>query len=211
MTKLRTSFVAACLAVLLLLPWAAAQTELTIAHTMTGGAHRAAFDRIVDAFEALHPDIAIDQVVQDDDLYEDAGLITMLQSDDPPDIFYQWGGELVTRDARQGFAADLSEAAAAGGFADWFVDASWSERAGTMVDGSIYMLPNSLDVTTAIWYNTEIFGRPFTPASAPRRRHPSRPTKPALPRPAPCRAHPRRRTVARTRPRPGPVPRTPRP
>ncbi|MDZ7801853.1 MAG: extracellular solute-binding protein [Trueperaceae bacterium] len=148
---------AALLLLALLLTSAAAQTELTIAHAMTGGADRAAFDAIVEAFEAVHPDITVDQVVQDDDLYEDAGLITMLQSNDPPDIFFQWGGALVQRDAEQGFAADLTEALDAGGFGDWFVDAAWSPAAGTMVDGGVYMIPNSLDVTTAIWYNVDLF------------------------------------------------------
>lgn len=143
--------------VALLLPFGIAQTELTIAHAMTGGADRAAFDAIVAAFEEVHPDIAVTQVVQDDDLYEDAGLITMLQSDDPPDIFFQWGGALVQRDAEQGFAADLTDALEAGGFGDWFVDAAWSAEAGTVVDGRVYMLPNSLDVTTALWYNVDLF------------------------------------------------------
>lgn len=147
----------AILSAFLLLPLAFAQVELTIAHAMTGGAHRAAFDRIVAAFEELHPDVTIEQAVQDDDLYEDAGLITMLQSNDPPDIFFQWGGELVARDARQGFAADLTDALEDGGFRDWLVNAAWSEQAGAVVDGRIYMIPNTLDVTTAIWYNTEIF------------------------------------------------------
>jgi len=141
----------------LLLPFGLAQTELTIAHAMTGGADRDAFDQIVAAFEEVHPDITVDQVVQDDDLYEDAGLITMLQSNDPPDIFFQWGGALVQRDAEQGFAADLTDALEAGGFGDWFVDAAWSPAAGTVVDGRVYMIPNSLDVTTALWYNLDLF------------------------------------------------------
>lgn len=142
---------------ILLLSAGFAQTELTIAHAMTGGADRTAFDRIVASFEAANPDIIVTQVVQDDDLYEDAGLITMLQSNDPPDVFFQWGGALVQRDAEQGFAADLTDALAEGGFGDSFVDAAWSPAAGTTVDGRIYMIPNSLDVTTALWYNLDLF------------------------------------------------------
>ena len=141
----------------LLLSIALAQTELTIAHAMTGGADRTAFDAIVASFEEANPDITVTQVVQDDDLYEDAGLITMLQSNDPPDIFFQWGGALVQRDAEQGFAADLTDALEEGGFGDRFVGAAFSPAAGTTVDGRIYLVPNSLDVTTALWYNTAIF------------------------------------------------------
>ena len=135
----------------------AQEVELTIAHAMTGGADRAAFDQIVADFEAANPDITINQVVQDDDLYEDAGLITMLKSDDPPDIFFQWGGALVARDAEEGFAADLTDALNENGWGDSFVDAAWSAPAGTMHEGRIYMIPNSLDVTTVLWYNTDLF------------------------------------------------------
>lgn len=135
----------------------AQQIELTIAHAMTGGADRAAFDQIVADFEAENPSIKINQVVQDDDLYEDAGLITMLKSDDPPDIFFQWGGALVARDAAEGFAADLTDALNTSGWIDSFVEAAWSAPAGTMHNGRIYMIPNSLDVTTVLWYNTDIF------------------------------------------------------
>ena len=141
----------------LLLSAALAQTELTIAHAMTGGADRTAFDAIVASFEEANPDVTVTQVVQDDDLYEDAGLITMLQSNDPPDIFFQWGGALVQRDAEQGFAADLTDALDQSGLRGMFVDAAWSPAAGTTVDDRIYMVPNSLDVTTALWYNSDIF------------------------------------------------------
>src|SRR5690606_39872334 len=56
------------------------------------------------------PIFTVRQIVQDDDLYQDAGLITLLQSNDPPDIYFQWGGALVARDAAAGYSADLSEA-----------------------------------------------------------------------------------------------------
>lgn len=145
------------LALALVLTTAVAQTELTIAHAMTGGADRTVFDAIVASFEEANPGITVTQIVQDDDLYEDAGLITMLQSNDPPDVFFQWGGALVQRDAEQGFAADLTDALAEDGFGDTFVDAAWSPAAGTTVDGRIYMIPNSLDVTTALWYSLDVF------------------------------------------------------
>jgi len=141
----------------LLLVSAAAQVELTVAHTMTGGTHRVAFDQIVDAFHEAHPDIRINQLVQPGEVYEDTGLISLLQSNNRPDIWFQWGGDLVRRDAELGFAADLSEALAQDGWQDTFLDASWAESSGTMVNGGIYMIPYAFDVTTVIWYNTDIF------------------------------------------------------
>ena len=133
------------------------QTELTIAHAMTGGTDREAFDAIVTAFEEQNPDITVRQIVQDDDLDQDAGLITLLQSNDPPDIYFQWGGALVARDAAAGYAADLSEALAQDGWGESFVDAAWSAPAGTTYESGIYLIPNTLDVTTALWYNVDLF------------------------------------------------------
>lgn len=154
-----TATLAAAVAVALVGGTAAAQqpVEVTITHTMTGGAHRAAFDRIVEAFHEAHPDIRIVQQPQDMEIYQDTGLIARLQSGNPPDIWFQWGGDLVRRDAELGFAADLTDALAADGWRDTFLDASWSESSGTMVGDRIHMIPYAFDVTTVLWYNTEIF------------------------------------------------------
>ncbi len=141
----------------MLLSLVAAQVELTIAHGMTGGADKDAFDKIVADFEATNPNIKITQIVQDDDLYEDTGLITLLKSNDPPDIFFEFGGERVASNAANGFAADLTEALAQDGWKDTFIDAAWSAPAGTMLDGKIYMIPLGLDVTTVIWYDKATF------------------------------------------------------
>ena len=148
-----------CLTLLLSLPslGLAQQTTLTIAHPLTGGASRAAFDEIVADFEAAHPDIKVEQISQDSSIYEDAGLITMLKSGDPPDIYFQWGGALVARDANEGFAADLTDALGQKGWADTFGEAAWSAPAGTVVGGRTYMIPVTLDLTTVLWYNTDMF------------------------------------------------------
>jgi raffinose/stachyose/melibiose transport system substrate-binding protein len=135
----------------------AQQIELTIAHGMTGGADRTAFDKIVADFEAANPTIKITQIVQDDDLYEDTGLITLLKSNDPPDIFFEFGGERVASNAENGFAADLTDALNEGGWKDTFIDAAWSAPAGTLYNGRIYMIPLGLDVTTVIWYDKTTF------------------------------------------------------
>ena len=135
----------------------AQEIELTIAHGMTGGADRTAFDQIVAAFEAENPNIKVTQIAQDDDLYEDTGLITLLQSNDPPDIFFEFGGERVASNAANGFAADLTEALTEENWQDSFIEAAWSAPAGTMVDGRVYMIPTNLDVTTVIWYDKATF------------------------------------------------------
>jgi raffinose/stachyose/melibiose transport system substrate-binding protein len=135
----------------------AQQVELLFAHNTTGGAAKEVLDKIIADFEAANPDIKIKQIVQDDDLYEDAGLITLLKSDSPPDIFFQFGGERVASDAREGFAADLTDALNTDAWKETFIEAAWSAPAGTVYQGRIYMIPLGLDVTTVVWYNKDIF------------------------------------------------------
>ena len=135
----------------------AQQKELRITHATTGGAEKEVMDTIVAAFEAANPDVKIKQIPFDDDIYSNTALITQLQGQDVPDIYFQWAGFPVKRDVGAGYAMDLTEALAKDGWGDTFVPAIWTQGAGTMVDGKPYMIPISLDVTNTIWYNKEIF------------------------------------------------------
>src|SRR5687768_4992062 len=113
----------------------AQQTELRITHATTGGAEKEVLDAIVAAFEAANPDIKVKQIAFDDDVYSNTGLITQLQGQDVPDIYFQWAGFPVKRDVGAGYALDLTQALASDGWGDTFVPAIWTEGAGTMVDG----------------------------------------------------------------------------
>lgn len=135
---------------------AAAQTELRFTHSMTAGSNADAMDAIVAAFEEAHPEITVRQITFDDDVYSDTGLITQLQSNEVPDIYFQWAGFPLARDVEAGYAMDLTDAMA-DGWADTFIDSAFTDGAGTTVDSRIHMVPLSLDVTNTIWYNSAIF------------------------------------------------------
>lgn len=135
---------------------ALAQTELRFTHAMTGGSNAAAMNQIIAAFEEANPDITIRQIVFDDDIYSATGLITQLQSNEVPDIYFQWAGFPLNRDVAAGFAMDLTDAMA-GGWGDSFIESAFTPGAGTTVDGRIHMVPLSIDVTNTIWYSIEIF------------------------------------------------------
>lgn len=141
----------------LLTSTALAQTELRITHATTGGAEKEVLDKIVASFEAANPDIVVKQIPFDDDIYSNTGLITQLQGQDVPDIYFQWAGFPVRRDAEAGYAMDLTEALASDGWSETFVPSIWTAGSGTMVDGKPYLIPTSLDVTNTIWYNETIF------------------------------------------------------
>jgi raffinose/stachyose/melibiose transport system substrate-binding protein len=135
---------------------AVAQTEVRFTHAMTAGSNAAAMNEIIAAFEEANPDITIRQIVFDDDIYSATGLITQLQSNEVPDIYFQWAGFPLNRDVEAGFAMDLTEAMA-GGWGDSFIESAFTPGAGTTVDGRIHMVPLSIDVTNTIWYSVEIF------------------------------------------------------
>ncbi len=135
---------------------ALADVEIRITHPMSSGAGKEAFDTIVAAFEAANPGVTVKQIVFDDDIYSDTGLITQLQSNEVPDIYFQWAGYPVQRDVEAGYAYDLS-AAMSDGWKDTFIESAFSPGSGTAFDGKIYMVPISLDVTNTIWYNKTIF------------------------------------------------------
>jgi raffinose/stachyose/melibiose transport system substrate-binding protein len=148
---------AAALLTALLTTTAMAQTELRITHATTGGSEKQVLDRIIADFEAANPDIKVVQIPYDDDIYSDTGLITQLQGTVVPDIYFQWAGFPVQRDAQAGYAMDLTEALATDGWKDTFLPSVWTEGAGTLYQGRPYMIPTSLDVTNTIWYNQAIF------------------------------------------------------
>src|SRR5215510_4553569 len=120
----------AALALLLSSPAMAQQTELRITHATTGGTEKEVLDKIIADFEAANPDVKVKQIPFDDDIYSDTGLITQLQGQDVPDIYFQWAGFPVARDAQAGYAMDLTDAMKSDGWGDSFVPSVWSPGAG---------------------------------------------------------------------------------
>lgn len=131
--------------------------EVRITHSITGGAQKEALDSIIADFEKANPQIKIKQIVYDDDLYSDTGLITQLKSSSPPEIYFQWAGAPIQRDAREGFAMDLTSAMGEAGWKDSFIPSAFSVQMGAVNDGKPYLVPITLDVTNVIWYNKQIF------------------------------------------------------
>ena len=148
----KTKFMAALAAVLMMSTTAWAETELRITHAFS--ADKATFDAIVAEFEKANPDIKIKQIVFDDDQYSDTGLITQLKSDDVPDIYFQWAGFAVKRDAEAGYAFDLTDALATDSWKQSFSAAAFADGSGTTYGGRTYLIPISFDITNTIWYRS---------------------------------------------------------
>lgn len=140
--------------------------EIRITHSITGGSQKDVLDGIVAAFEAANPEIKVKQVVFDDDQYSDTGLITQLKSSTPPDIYFQWAGFPMQRDAREGFARDITAEMNEGGWKDTFLPAVWSPSMGMLYEGKAYLVPMTLDITNVIWFNKKIFAEAGVQAPA---------------------------------------------
>lgn len=140
--------------------------EIRITHSITGGSQKEVLDGIIADFEKANPEIKVKQVVFDDDQYSDTGLITQLKSSTPPDIYFQWAGFPIQRDAKEGFAKDITAEMNEGGWKDTFLPSVWSPSMGTLYEGKAYLVPMTLDVTNVIWFNKKIFAEDGVKAPA---------------------------------------------
>ena len=131
------------------------KTKLLVADAATGEASRAAWARAIALFNEKHPDVDIERRIYKDDDYTAYALPTMMRSDHPPDIYFEWAGYAVRRDAREGVAADLTDVLT-GPWAAGFDPRSFG---GTTSDGRRLMIPDSIDLSNAIWYRKSILAR----------------------------------------------------
>ena len=77
---------------------ALAETELRITPRHVRRRGKEAFDQSVASFETANPGVTVNQIVFDADIYSDTGLINQVQSNEVPDLNFQWAGTTVDAD-----------------------------------------------------------------------------------------------------------------
>lgn len=112
----------------------------------------AVFENDIARFEAEHPGVTVQWDSSSGDDYQFTGLPALLQSDTPPDIYFEWGGARVKNHYLDGEAMDISDLAA-----EFKADYSSSSWGGFEFDGAVYGLPLKQDITIQMWYNKTIF------------------------------------------------------
>ncbi len=127
---------------------------IVLAHASTMGNLRGLMDEFEARFEASHPGVDVRQVVMDDDDYQKFGLLNLFTGSTSPDVYFQWGGFLVERDARAGFARDLTPLLERDGLRSRFRPERWF---GSSFDGGEYFLPHTVEVSVVLFYNRRIF------------------------------------------------------
>lgn len=128
------------------------ETVLRVASAIQGPEEVEIYDAVVAAFEAENPGVTVEWDRSTGDDYQFTGLPSLLESDTPPDIYFEWGGDRVASRAADGYAMDLSDLAEE--LRPQINSSAWS---GTMVDGDVYMIPDNQDITIMLWYNQNQF------------------------------------------------------
>jgi len=103
-------------------------------------------------FEAEHPGVTVEWDSSSGDDYQFAAQPALLQSDTPPDILFEWGGNRLRNHYLDGNAMEISDLAAE--FRDDFSSSAW---AGFEFDGGVYGLPLAQDITIQMWYDAAVF------------------------------------------------------
>jgi raffinose/stachyose/melibiose transport system substrate-binding protein len=127
---------------------------LRVAMGSPGEAQIAVWEAAGAAFEEANPGITVEFNFQDDDLYQTIGLPNLLDSGEPPDVYFEWAGARLEQRFEQGFALDLTSAVADGELGELFDASAFNSMT---VDEQIVMVPGNADVTNVIWYNVDIF------------------------------------------------------
>lgn len=120
-------------------------------HNATQDTLKDYFQGAADRFTAANPDVTFQiEPVQNETIQ--TKIRVGLQSNDPPDLFQQWGGGDLATQVESGKIADITDATADVVGSMGPIAGPWS------VDGKQYGLPYSVGVT-GIWYRTDLFAQ----------------------------------------------------
>ncbi len=125
---------------------------IRIGSATIGPANMAIFEDNIAQFEAENPGVTVQWDSSAGDDYQFAGLPSLLASDTPPDLFFEWGGNRVRNHVLDGVAMDISDLAEE--FRPVLSSSAW---AGFEYDGGVYGLPLNQDLTIQMWYDGNLF------------------------------------------------------
>ncbi len=125
------------------------KVTLTWWHNATEEPLRGYFQQVADAYTAQNPNVRFKiEAIQNETIQ--TKIPVGLQSNNPPDIFQQWGGGELAQQVESGKVKDISNAVKA------TADSIGGAAAGWQVNGKQYGLPYSVGVV-GFWYRTDLF------------------------------------------------------
>ena len=129
----------------------AGKTVLTWWHNATQDTLKNYFQDAANRYTAAHPDVTFQiEPVQNETIQ--TKIRVALQSNDPPDLFQQWGGGDLATQVESGKVADIT------GSTQDIVSELGPTANPWQVDGKQYGLPYSVGVV-GFWYRTDLFAQ----------------------------------------------------
>lgn len=123
-------------------------------HLETNPARLAVMQDIAKAYEAAHAGTHVELQFLENEAFK-AKLPTLLQSDDPPSLFYTWGGGVLKTQSETGKIRAIDVALDANG-GEWRGQLSQGAISAMTFDGKVYAAPFKSGVVS-FWYNKELF------------------------------------------------------
>jgi raffinose/stachyose/melibiose transport system substrate-binding protein len=120
-------------------------------HNQTVGPGVKLWPQVAAEFHKLHPDITIKPVPLQNEQFL-TRIPIALQSDNPPDVFQNWGGGQLVDQQKAGKVANLTKYVSS-----WIKNIGGS-AAGWQVNGQQYAVPYNVGVV-GFWYNKQLFAK----------------------------------------------------
>jgi raffinose/stachyose/melibiose transport system substrate-binding protein len=118
----------------------------------TSGSLLTTWQQAAAAFHAAHPNVEIKNVPIQNEELQDTKIPLALQSNDPPQIFQQWGGGREASEIPSGKLMDMTSATKS-----WIGELG-SIAQGWQVNGKVYGVPYDTHVV-GFWYRKDLFAK----------------------------------------------------
>jgi len=118
-------------------------------HNATAEPGKGFWQKVADDYHAAHPNVTIDVVPTQNEQFP-TKIPIALQSDDPPDLFQQWGGGQLNEQVKAGKVMDITAATKS------WIGSLGGSAAGWQVSGKQYGVPYNLGIV-GFWYNKALF------------------------------------------------------
>jgi raffinose/stachyose/melibiose transport system substrate-binding protein len=119
-------------------------------HNATQGAGLALWNSVAKEFNKKHPNVKVKSVPIQNEALQKTKIPIALQSNNPPDVFQQWGGGELVDQVKAKKVADLTK------YVKPWIKTIGGAAAGWQVGGRQYGIPFSLGVV-GFWYNKDLF------------------------------------------------------
>jgi raffinose/stachyose/melibiose transport system substrate-binding protein len=119
-------------------------------HNANQGAGLKVWTDAAKAYHAAHPDVTIKATGYESNVLQQTKIPLALASNNPPDVFQEWGGGALVDEVKAGKVANITK------YVKPWIKTLGGSAAGWQVNGQQYAVPYSVGVV-GFWYNKDLF------------------------------------------------------